>query len=199
MKRFLGVTLLVAGAAAAQTLSTAEREKAIQHLNATRAAFRTSIKGLSAEQWDFKPAPETWSVGEVAEHITLSEAGILELVEKKIMAAPIELLQVEQARGKDDLVLKAIPDRSEKFKAPEFLQPKARWTQAQIPEQFNASRDRTIELIRTTREDMRSHTLPHPVMKTMDAYQWVLAISAHCQRHTAQIEEVKANPNFPQN
>jgi len=33
----------------------------------------------------------------------------------------------------------------------------------------------------------------------MDAYQWLLLISAHSARHTAQIEEVKADPNFPKN
>ena len=28
-------------------------------------------------------------------------------------------------------------------------------------------------------------------------YQWVLFIGAHSQRHTLQIYEVKASPNFP--
>jgi hypothetical protein len=31
----------------------------------------------------------------------------------------------------------------------------------------------------------------------LDAYQWILLISAHSERHTKQIEEVKADPNFP--
>jgi hypothetical protein len=31
----------------------------------------------------------------------------------------------------------------------------------------------------------------------LDAYEWVLFVSAHSQRHTKQIEEVKADPNFP--
>ena len=32
---------------------------------------------------------------------------------------------------------------------------------------------------------------------TMDGYQWLLLLSAHSGRHTEQIEEVKADPNFP--
>ena len=32
----------------------------------------------------------------------------------------------------------------------------------------------------------------------LDAYQWLLFISAHSERHTKQILEVKADPNFPQ-
>jgi len=31
----------------------------------------------------------------------------------------------------------------------------------------------------------------------MDGYQWILLLSAHSQRHTAQLLEVKANANFP--
>jgi hypothetical protein len=31
----------------------------------------------------------------------------------------------------------------------------------------------------------------------MDGYQWILLLSSHSQRHTAQLNEVKANPNFP--
>jgi hypothetical protein len=31
----------------------------------------------------------------------------------------------------------------------------------------------------------------------LDAYQWLLLISGHTERHLAQILEVKADPNFP--
>jgi hypothetical protein len=31
----------------------------------------------------------------------------------------------------------------------------------------------------------------------MDAYQWLLLLAAHTERHTAQIEEIKADPKFP--
>jgi len=31
----------------------------------------------------------------------------------------------------------------------------------------------------------------------MDGYQWILLLSAHSRRHTAQLNEVKANANFP--
>jgi len=93
--------------------------------------------------------------------------------------------------------LKAVPDRTEKFKAPEFLQPKARWSQSELPPQFRASRETTIAFVRDTQQDLRGHAGPHPVLKSLDAYQWILLVSAHSQRHTAQIEEVKSNPKFP--
>jgi len=36
-----------------------------------------------------------------------------------------------------------------------------------------------------------------PLGKKMDAYQWILFIAAHSERHTKQLLEVKADPNFP--
>jgi hypothetical protein len=39
--------------------------------------------------------------------------------------------------------------------------------------------------------------MPHPVMGLLDAYQWVLLVSAHAARHTKQIEEVKTSAKFP--
>jgi hypothetical protein len=33
----------------------------------------------------------------------------------------------------------------------------------------------------------------------MDAYEFVLLIAAHSERHTKQILEVKADPNYPKN
>jgi hypothetical protein len=36
-----------------------------------------------------------------------------------------------------------------------------------------------------------------PLGKKLDAYEWVLCIAAHSERHTQQINEVKSDPNFP--
>ncbi len=197
MRRLLGLTMLAAGIAAGATITQTERDGAAAHLEETRAKFLSSIRGLTAGQWSFKPAPEVWSVAEVAEHITVSESTILDLITKKILATPVDPAQVAEAKGKDQQVLVGVPDRSQKFQAPEFLRPQARWSQAELPGVFIKSRDLTVAFLRTTPDDLRSHTLPHPVLKALDAYQWVLLISAHSQRHTAQIEEVKAHPNFP--
>jgi hypothetical protein len=33
----------------------------------------------------------------------------------------------------------------------------------------------------------------------LDGYQFILLIAAHSERHTKQILEVKADPNYPKN
>jgi len=189
-----------AQAAAPATLTSEERESALKSFQATRDNFLKSISGLSQKQWTFKPAPDRWSVAEVAEHITVSESAIFSLVQKQVMTSPAAPEKRDQVKGKDEMILQRVPDRSHKAQAPEFLRPNGRWaTEAELAKTFEDSRAATMEYIRTTNDDLRDHFFDHPVFGTLDGYQWLLLISAHSARHTAQIEEVKADPNFPKN
>ena len=62
---------------------------------------------------------------------------------------------------------------------------------------FAESRTATENFLKDT-PDLRAHALDSPLGgPKLDAYEWVLFVSAHSQRHTKQIEEVKADPNFP--
>ena len=200
----LVLTLALAGLAqttnapAPTTLSPAEREAALNSLQATHDAFLKSIAGLSEKQWRFKPAPDRWSVAEVSEHIAVSESTIFGLIQSKFMTSPAAPEKRAEVAGKDETVLKMVPDRSHKVQAPEFLKPTNRWaTEAELTKAFDDSRKATMDYVRTTNDDLRDHFGPHPLLGTLDAYQWILLISAHSERHTKQIEEVKADPNFP--
>ncbi|MGA2375316.1 MAG: DinB family protein [Candidatus Sulfotelmatobacter sp.] len=180
------------------TLTPQEREFALKNLQTTHDKFLQSIAGLSPKQWTFKPGPDRWSVAEVSEHIAVSESALLGLVQKQLMASPAAPEKREQVKGKDEMILQKIPDRSHKAQAPEFLRPTGRWaTEADLTKAFEESRKATMDYVRTTNDDLRDHFFDHPVFGTLDGYQWLLLLSAHSERHTAQIEEVKADPNFP--
>ncbi len=184
-------------AAAPATLTAQDREFAIQQFQTTRGNFLKSIAGLSQKQWAFKPAPDRWSVAEVAEHITVAESTIFAGVQRALQS-PADPAKRELVKGKDQLILQRLADRSHKAQAPEILRPTGRWaTEADLIKAFEAARATSIQYIRTTNDDLRDHFFDHPVFGTLDAYQWLLFLSAHSARHTAQIEEVKADPNFP--
>jgi uncharacterized damage-inducible protein DinB len=181
-------------------LTAAERETALKSLQATHDAFLKSIDGLSDAQWKFKPAPDRWSVAEVAEHITVAEGSIFELVEKQVMTSPLTPEKRAKVVGKDEIVLQKVPDRSHKVQAPEFLKPTNRFaTREELVKAFEERRKATMDYVRTTNDDLRDHFFAHPLLGDLDAYQWILLISAHSERHTKQIEEVKADPNYPKN
>jgi hypothetical protein len=200
-----GLFLSLALASAAQnsaptstSLTSQEREAAIKQFETTRDNFLKSISGLSEKQWTFKSAPDRWSVAEVAEHITVSESTLGGLVQLRLMQSPAAPEKREQVKGKDELILTKVPDRSHKAQAPEFLRPTGRWaTEAELTKAFEDARAANIHYISTTNDDLRDHFFDHPAFGTLDGYQWLLLISAHSARHTEQIEEVKADPNFP--
>jgi hypothetical protein len=180
------------------TLTKEERDRAIQYLKQTQQDFLSAIEGVSEAQWKFKPSPERWSIAETAEHIALAEQTIWGLVTGKIMKSPRAPEKRAEVQGKEETIMKVIPDRSKKAQAPERLQPTGRWaTRAALVKDFEAIRGQEIAYLMETKEDLRSHFEEHPFLKTMDAYQWLIFNGAHSKRHTAQILEVKADPNFP--
>ncbi|HLY16593.1 MAG TPA: DinB family protein [Bryobacteraceae bacterium] len=197
MKKLIYVLAPVLAAAPmlAASLAPSDRDRALAELNASRQQFLDSVAGLSPAQWNFKPDEKTWSVFECAEHIALSEDLIFGNV-VKIMQAPAA--PDKKSAVTDDFILKAVVNRTQKFQAPEPLRPKHTFASPQeLLDHFNESRAKTIAYVRDTQDDLRGHFFDHPVLKTLDGYQWILLLSAHTQRHTAQLNEVKANPNFP--
>ena len=182
--------------ASAATLTAEDRQKAADYLDQTRQDFLASISGLSEAQWKYKPAPDRWSIAEVAEHIALSEGTILGMISERILKGPAAPAGTEKVA--DEKVISTVTDRSGKAQAPEMLKPTNQWaTQAELVKAFEESRAKTIDYVKTTQDDLRGHAGPHPALGTIDGYQWVLLLSAHSARHTAQIEEVKADPGFP--
>jgi len=179
-------------------LTDQERAEGIKYFEETRQNFLDAIKGLSDAQWKYKAGPDRWSIAEVAEHIAISEETIFNLVTVQLMQSPAAPEKKEDAKGKEDLIRASVTNRSVKAQAPEMLKPTNRWaTQEELVKAFNASRDKTIRYIKETQEDLRSHFHAHPVLKDLDAYQWLIFMSGHSARHTAQINEVKEDPGYP--
>jgi uncharacterized damage-inducible protein DinB len=195
MSRHFFALLLLCTVAFGQTLTHADREKAAQYLQQTRDGVVEATKGLSEAQMKFKPAPDRWSAAETLEHITLAEDFLLLNAKDKIMKAPAGTADRDTAKI-DAMVLAMVPDRTQKRQAPGPLVPTGRWTPAEALDHFLKSRAQTVEFLEST-PDLREHVADSPLGQPMDAYEWLLFIAAHSQRHTKQILEVKADPNFP--
>ena len=172
----------------------------VDYLTQTHKDFLKSIDGLSEAQWKFKPAPDRWSVAEVAEHIVLSEEMFSENITGKVLKTPAATAeQKAKTQGLEDKILQGVPDRTNKFKAPEKLQPASKFASAkEATKAFNAQREALITLAQATPEsELRSHVSGPSPIGDLDGYQWMLFMAAHSKRHIAQLEEVKADPNFP--
>lgn len=73
MLRRIIVLASVLSAFDANVLSQAERNFAIQALQDTRKQFLEAVTSLSDRRWSFKPGPDRWSIGQIAEHLALTE------------------------------------------------------------------------------------------------------------------------------
>jgi len=180
------------------TLSKEERKFALSSLKETKKEIIKSVKGLSEEQLNYKPAADKWSIKECIYHIALSEDNLWKWVET-VLNAPANPEKKKDIKTTDEQVLKMVSDRSVKRKTYEALEPaSAKFTSvADALKAFTASRDKLMEYIKTTQDDMRGHIAPETPMGAVDTYQMVLLISAHSNRHLQQLNEVKADPGFP--
>ncbi len=198
MKKLLFVSLLAAFALPAYKISADEQTLLVNHLQRTAKELRAAVKGLSPEQFNFKAAPEKWSVAECLEHISTSEEFIRQVVTERALKSPAKTDGIAERKKNDERLLVGIVDRSQKFQAPEPLKPSNKFASPQAAlAHFLKARKDTIALVKTSDADFRAHTAPHPVFKELDAYQWLLLVSGHSERHTRQILEVEADPKFP--
>jgi DinB superfamily len=193
----LSVLLLLAGAAtaSAQEVTQAEKDKALQYLETTKKNLLEATKGLSEAQWNFKPGPDRWSVAQVTEHIAAAEDFIRGMLKEKVMVAAAGDAG-RDVKKTDEAVLAMVPDRTHKAQAPEPLVPTNRFGSPEgAIKHFVESRAATEDFLKSA-TGLRDHVTDSPLGK-LDGYEFVLFIAAHSERHTKQINEVKADPNFP--
>jgi len=191
----LTLALLLGGqAAAAQTLTPGERSALVASLTATHQQLLTLAKRLTPEQWTFKPAPDRWSVGEVAEHLLLSERGIMGLVKGPLLENPRGGTVIESKAGEITAVML---DRSRTFNAPAQAQPQQQWsTPASFVDAWTPERQNTIEFVEGPVK-LHDYVLENPVAGPIDGHDWLIFLVTHNQRHLLQIEEVMRHPDFP--
>ena len=191
------ILILVPAMPSGEAISKQDRDAVVKYLTTTRDQVIAETEKLSDAQWNFKPGPDRWSVGEVVEHLALAE-NFLGDTRQKIMAGPAPTAeQLAKAKGQDAVILKAIPDRTQKVQAPEPIQPKQRFgPRSKVAAAYRDRRGQTIDYAQKTTDDLRSRVGDSP-LGPLDAYQWLLFVAAHNERHLGQIREVKADPKFP--
>ena len=197
IRTFALLTFAAAPVLAAEgAMTPAERALLLEQLEKSKKEVLASLEGVGAAQWKYKPAPNVWSVQECAEHIILAEGFLLgntqQLLKNEAVARP------ERSNADVDRQLVAgVQDRSHKFTAPEPLVPSAKFaTPADAAHAFTVARDKTIAYVKTTNDALRVHVGQSPA-GPLDAYQFLILLSAHSERHNAQIQEVKSNPEYP--
>jgi hypothetical protein len=185
--------LLALGAAAvtAAPLTSLERQRLVAHLEMTESWLADEVHGLSPAQVQFRPGPGAWSILEVVDHLVVSERVYWQDFEKAMKAPP----RAPSRPGGDADVLWYGIDRTQRQKALPAENPKGQLPDLRAGlEAFRKLRAQMLQYVKTTGDDLRSHWVER---ERCDAYQWLVLVSAHAQRHILQIREIKAEPKFP--
>ena len=129
----------------AAPISQADRDVLIKDLERSRTAFLDAIADVKTEaQWNYKPAPDRWSVAECAAHIIAAEQYFRDNVAAalKTPALPAD----KRSTAGDAVISKMVRDRSTKFQAPAQLEPKGKVVpKAQAIKVFEATRAKTLD------------------------------------------------------
>lgn len=176
-----------------------EKETAAKFLADTEQGVLDAVKDLSDAQLKFKPAPDKWGVEECLKHIAATEIGLWQLTEGNLKQAanPEKRADIKMS---DEEVMKNIENRTNKVKTFTPFEPQntSFISAEEAIISFKENRAKLIDYIKNTDADLRNHIAVLPIA-SFDCYQMILFIGAHSNRHMQQINEVKANPNFPKN
>lgn len=174
-------------------LTSEERETLHHHLAASATGFRAAILHPSPALWTWTPSPDRWSIAQVAEHVVMVERVSLEAIRRALQAPPDPDWQ-RVARLKTRLLLRALPNRAAAVEAPPPLQPSGRLSHSEVSEAFERQREQIAVLLADDACPWKQHTFAHPLpeLGPLNAYQWLLFLGLHTQRHCGQIDELRA-------
>lgn len=193
-RRIICVAMLagcVMASSAAAQMTDLERQRLVAHLEMTRAWLVDELSGLTPAQLAFKPAPESWSILEVLDHLVVVGPIYWADLQQAVEAGPSD-----RARwSRDEDILWYGINRANREAAIPSETPKGqvRGLQAGL-EAHGVAHARLLQYVGTTADDLRRR---YVVRQGSDAYQWALLISTHDQRHILQIREIKADARFP--
>ncbi|MEZ5319527.1 MAG: DinB family protein [Vicinamibacterales bacterium] len=180
------------------SLTDEERLAVRRYLEDSRDDLLALVGRLSPVQWRYRPSPEVWSAADNLEHVILVERDLqaqITTATSRLPALPPE----DRPRVRDVVIPLVVTNRDARhFTAPEPFRPTGRWPDpAALPAVFGDLRAALLAYVRDTDDDLRSRAWDNPLVGLIDGYQWIWFVAGHAVRHTKQVRELLARPDFP--
>jgi hypothetical protein len=166
-------------------------------MDETRGRLRKRLDDVTSVEESVRPAPGSWSVAEITEHLSIIEERLSKMFPVLLMKAEAGGLQRRPDQPFQPVTVAAMVERSkrEKYTAPETVRPSGSVPLADSLARLERSRE-SIKALSPRLEalDLTNVTYPHPVFGPLSPYQWLIFLSAHEDRHLRQIESIMASP-----
>jgi DinB superfamily len=207
---------------------SSDLRESLEEFRATRARTLALAGGLTQAQLDYSPAPGRWSAGEVLDHVLLAEGinrgQIARLVEMKrtglrpvlgltfadlnvsvaylprsvlpLLETPLTLINRLVPGGVRDYLTR---NRLVPFQNPDAADPRRGRPARHLRDDLAFSLQETEELFRANPElDYGEMVVRHPLLGGYDVPGLLRFMSAHEQRHQAQLADILSDLRFPQ-
>ena len=173
-------------------------------VKAITAGTVARFPGLTAQQLNWKPVPDQWSVAQCFDHLVTANNAFFPIFEKILSGEKRNtfwesLPWLPAIWGK--MVIKAVaPESTRRLKAPKIFQPSSSSVDGAIIRRFIDQQDRVIRYIRATEDlDLEKIKISSPVTNLityslMDAYRIIIT---HEKRHFLQAMRVSEMDGFP--
>jgi len=156
----------------------------------------SQLSALGSAQLAFRPAPDAWSLVDMADHLVLIEHAVAVGLEKGLPDGKRRpKLGQRLARPFLGLALR-LPLR---FKIPtERVAPRPGRSLDEVAEEWSSVRRRIADRLQALGQtDMARPALLHPVAGPMSAQEALVFLAAHFDHHLKQVDRIRSSPGFP--
>lgn len=173
--------------------------------NKVPAQVRAEFGALRADQLNWKPNPDKWSVGQCFDHLIVSNGEYFPIFDAVLQGKKTTNTIWERLPGLPrmwgQMLIKSVsPDGARKQKAPKIFTPTASAVDSGIITRFIDQQDRVVNYLNTmTAVDADHIIITSPVARviTYSLLDACRVIVAHEQRHILQAKRVMQLAEFP--
>ena len=175
------------------TMASAEQEfdRALQFAEEAREKVMAFLEGISQPESESKGTPETWSIGEIAHHLLLSERRLAQQILESIANSREGEFHQEEVSEKRPFPLEDTADaeKSGKGIAPQPTQPSPGLSITDLLEDLRQARDETRAQLLPLRSRLLSNLWwEHPRFGPMTLYERIRLSGYHDLKHLTQLE-----------
>ena len=170
----------------------------MQELESAFEALLLRAKRFPPAQLRFQPAPASWSIMQVLEHLYLAEMNTVNYLESKGIAL------AKSKRSKPTGVIRTallvtVLRSPLKFKIPsERVRPTAKLALDELETQWRETRHRLKDFVEGfPAENYHSPVLPHPRAGLLTLSQTLTFLNEHFRHHLRQVERIRNAKGFP--
>jgi len=163
-----------------------------------RERFMAAVSNLTEAQVNFRPDENQWTIAEIVEHVSIVNDGFLRITHKLLKEAESAPRPPKTDLNLGHTSLDEKGQQREPLQAPERVHPKGGVSIEDSLAKMRVALAGFADIQpRLEAVDLSEQVFPHPYLGPINAYQWVVLLGEHEDRHSGQIERVKASPGVP--